>query len=153
VSLYVFVAWAFILTFNTGLLLWDITGLLAPVGTPETAFGWLSLAVAFVAPFGFGASVYGLWYKRPWGRYLFVALSTVFFSLNLIAAWLPNDLLSREAAEQVRAARLLSTARNSLGLIIPLIYFNLRRIKGLFQESRDQDIRELGDQEIGESGD
>ena len=60
-SLYFFIAWALILTFNTGLFLWDITGPLAQFGMPNNLFGWLSLAVAFLTPFGFGASVYGLW--------------------------------------------------------------------------------------------
>jgi hypothetical protein len=129
------------MAFNTGLALWDITGPLAQYGSPDTLFGWLSLAVAFVAPFGFGASVYGLWELRPWGRYLFVALSTVFFSLNLIGLWLPGGVPPNiQDPIQIRNARLLALARSGLALIIPLIYFNLSWIKTLFQASTNRQV-------------
>jgi hypothetical protein len=130
------IAWAFVLTFTTGVALWDITGPLSQYGLPNTAFGWLNLAVAFVAPFGFGASIYGMWELRPWGRYLFLALTTLFFSLNLIGVWLPGGLPGNlQDPTQIRNARLLASGRYSLGLIIPLIYFNLAWIKPLFQPS------------------
>lgn len=139
--LYFFVAWAFILAFNTGVILWDITGLLGQFISPSTAFGWLSLVIAFVAPFGFGLSVYGLWGLRPWGRYLFMALSIVFFGTNLVGVWLPSELpLTVTAQAQLRNARLLSTARYGLAIIIPLIYFNLGHIKASFRESTNRQI-------------
>lgn len=140
-SLYFFIAWAILLTFNTGVALWDITGPLAQFGSPDTLFGWLSLVLAFVAPFGFAASVYGLWELRPWGRYLFLILSTLFFAFNLIGVWLTGGLPPNlEDATQIRNARLLASARYGLALVIPLIYFNLSRIRALFQESRNQQI-------------
>jgi hypothetical protein len=133
-SLYVFIAWAFVLAFNTGINLWDITGPLSMSGPPDTAFGWLSLLLAFIAPFGFGACVYGLWGRRAWGRYLFMGLSTLFFGVNLIGVWLPLGLPpGLEDAVQIRNARWLASARFGLALVIPLIYFNLSRIKVLFQ--------------------
>jgi hypothetical protein len=137
-SLYFFIAWGLVLAFNTGIALWDITGPLAQFGPPATAFGWLSLALAFIAPFGFAASVYGLWELRPWGRYLFLALSTLYFGFNVIGVWLPGGLPATvQDPAQVRSARLLASARYSLALVIPLIYFNLKWIKPLFQETGD----------------
>ena len=135
-SLYVIIAWAILLAFNTGVVLWDITGPLAQFGTPDTLYGWLSLATAFVAPFGFGASVYGLWELRPWGRYLFLFLSTLFFGLNLIGVWLPGGLPPNlQDPTQIRNAQLLASVRYGLALVIPLIYFNLSYIRILFQTS------------------
>lgn len=131
-SLYVFVAWAVILVFDTGLYLWDLTGPLGLFGPPDTLFGWLSLALAFVAPFGFGASVYGLWGLRPWGRCLFVGLSILYFGANLAAVWLPGGPPPAGDAAQVLSARLLATARYGLALAIPLVYFNLKWIRALF---------------------
>jgi hypothetical protein len=134
-SLYVFMAWAIVLTFNSGVALWDITGPLAQYGSPNTLFGWLSLVIAFVAPFGFGASVYGLWALRPWGRYLFLGLSTLFFGLNLIGVWLPGGIPPNlQYPTQILNARLLASARYGLALIIPLIYFNLSWVRILFKE-------------------
>ena len=99
-----------------------------------TVFGWLSLALAFIAPFGFGACVYGLWERRAWGRYLFMGLSTLFFGVNLIAVWLPLGLPpGLEDPVQIRNARLLTSARFGLALVIPIVYFNLSWIKALFQ--------------------
>jgi hypothetical protein len=132
-SLYFFILWAFVLAFNTGVTLWDITGPLAQFGSPDTLVGWLGLALAFVAPFGFGASVYGLWALRPWGRYLFLALSTLFFGFNLVGVWLPGGLpLTIQDPTLAINARLLASARYGLALIIPLVYFNLSWIKALF---------------------
>jgi hypothetical protein len=138
-SLYVFIAWAFVLAFNTGVILWDITGPLAEVGSPDTLFGWLNLALAFVAPFGFVASVYSLWGLRPWGPYLFLTMTTLFFGFNLVDIWLPGGLPPNLVdPTQIRNARLLASARYGLGLIIPPIYFNLRWIKPLFQHSANR---------------
>lgn len=132
-SLYIFIAWGLLLAFNTGLALWDITGPLAQFGSPDTLFGWLSLALAFIAPFGFGIAVYGLWGLRPWGRYLFMTLTTLFFGFNLIAIWLPGSMaLTVQDPLQIRDARLLALARYGLGLIVPLTYFNLSWIRPLF---------------------
>ena len=149
-SLYIFIVWVVILAFNTGVALWDITGPLAQFGTPNTLFGWLSLILAFVAPFGFGASVYGLWDLRPWGRYLFLTVSTFFFALNLIGVWLPGGVpLSLQDPIQIRNARLLASARYGLALVIPLIYFNLDRIKALFRKSTNEQIDRSTDQQVG----
>lgn len=135
-SLYFFVAWAFLLAFNSGLALWDLTGPLAQFGSPDTAIGWLGLALAFIAPFGFGASVYGLWGLRPWGRYLFLVLSTLFFGFNLAGVWLPGGLmLTTQDPTQILKAQWLASARYSLALIIPLVYFNLSWIKSLFRKN------------------
>ena len=132
-SLYVFIAWATILAFNSGVALWDVTGTLGQFGSPDTAFGWLSLALAFAAPFGFGASVYGLWELRPWGRYLFLAMSTLFFAFNLVGVWLPGGLPPNlQDPVQIRNARLLASFRYGLALVIPLLYFNPSWIKTLF---------------------
>lgn len=135
-SLYIFIAWALLLTFTTGVALWDITGPLSQYGLPGTAFGWLSLTMAFVAPFGFGASVYGLWGLRPWGRYLFLALTILYFGLNLIGVWQPGGMPGNlEDPIQLRNAQLLASGRYGLGLVVPPIYFNLAWIKPLFQPS------------------
>ncbi|MEJ2555332.1 MAG: hypothetical protein P8186_03695 [Anaerolineae bacterium] len=135
-SLYFLILWAFVLAFNTGITLWDLTGPLAQFGSPDTAVGWLGLALAFIAPFGFGASVYGLWALRPWGRYLFLVLSTLFFGFNLVGVWLPGGLpLAIQDSTHAINARLLASIRYGLALIIPLVYFNLSWIKPLFQES------------------
>ncbi len=151
-SLYVFIAWAILLAFNTGVVLWDITGPLAQFGTHDTLYGWLSLALAFVAPFGFGVSVYGLWELRPWGRYLFLTLSTLFFAFNLIGVWLPGGVPPNlQDPTQIRNARLLASVRYGLALVIPLIYFNLNHIRILFQKSKDQQINKSTDRQINKS--
>jgi hypothetical protein len=137
-SLYVFIAWALLLAFTTGVALWDITGPLSQFGLPGTAFGWLSLVLAFVAPFSFGASVYGLWELRPWGRYLFLVITILFFALNLIGVWQPGGMPDNlEDPIQLRNAQLLASGRYGLGLFVPLIYFNLAWIKPLFRPSNN----------------
>jgi hypothetical protein len=151
-SLYVIIVWAIILAFNTGVALWDITGPLAQFGTPTTLFGWLSLALAFVAPFAFGASVYGLWELRPWGRYLFLTVSTLFFAFNLIGVWLPGGLPPNlQDPTQIRNARTLASVRYGLALVIPLIYFNLDRNRTLFRESTDRQIGKSTNQQNDKS--
>ncbi len=142
--LYVFIAWAFVLAFNTGLSLWVITGPLAQLGSPVTVIGWLGLGLAFVAPFGFGTAAYGLWRLRPWGRYLFLTLTTSFFGFNLISTWLPGSLPpTLQDPAQIMNARLLASARYALALIVPLGYFNLSWIKALFRRP-DQPTDEGG---------
>lgn len=132
-SLYVFIAWAFVLAFNTGLILWDFTRpLVNQYGFPATSIGRLALAIAFIAPFGFGASVFGLWHLRPWGRYLFLGMTILFFGFNLLSVWLPGDPIS----EVPPPKRWVDSARFGLALVIPLIYFNLNWIKPLFQKNR-----------------
>jgi membrane protease YdiL (CAAX protease family) len=151
-SLYIVIAWAAFLAFYTGVYLWDLTGPLAQYGTPNTVIGWLSLVTAFLAPFAFGASVYGLWGLRPWGRYLFLAISTLFFGLNLISIWLPGGVPPNlQDPAQVRNAQLLALARNGLALFIPLIYFNLSWVKALFEESTDQQVDESANEQISKS--
>lgn len=136
------------------MFLWDLTGPLAQFGSPETLFGWLSLALAFAAPFGFGASVYGLWELRPWGRYLFLTTSTLFFGFNLIGVWLPGGVPpSIQDPTQIRNARLLASARYGLALVIPLVYFNLNHIRTLFKKSTIQQISESTNQRINKSTD
>lgn len=153
-SLYVFIAWALILAFNTGIVLWDLTGPLAQYGTPNTVIGWLSLVTAFLAPFAFGASVYGLWELRPWGRYLFLAISTLFFGLNLISLWLPGGVPPNlQDPTEVRNAQLLALARNGLALVIPLIYFNLSWVKALFEESANEQTNKSTNQQISDPAD
>jgi hypothetical protein len=128
-----FIAWAFVLAFNTGVVLWDLTGSLSQFGRPHTAFGWLSLIVTLFAPFGFGISVYGLWGLRPWGRHLFLGSSTLFFGVNLIGIWLIDDLpLTSQALTPLGNPRLLGSAGYGLALIVSFIYFNLSRVKTLF---------------------
>ncbi len=138
-SLYFFIAWALILAFNSGVLLWDITGALAQFGRPSTAFGWLSLVATFVAPFGFGICVYGLWGLRSWGRYLFLGLSALYFGVNLVGVWLPPDLpLTPQALMGLRNTRLLALFRHGLAIAIPFVYFNLSQIKALFDGSANR---------------
>mgnify|MGYP001824262803 CR=1 FL=1 len=151
-SLYFFIVWAIILAFNTGVALCDITGPLAQFGTPDTLFGWLSLVTAFVAPFGFGTSVYGLWELRPWGRYLFLILSTLFFGLNLISVWLPGGVPPTiQDPIQIRNARLLATVRYAVALAIPLLYFNLNHIRILFKKSVNQQVDKSTNGQMDES--
>jgi hypothetical protein len=128
-----FIAWAFVLAFKTGVVLWDLTGSLSQFGRPHTTFGWLSLIVTFVAPFGFGISVFGLWGLRPWGRYLFLGLSTLFWGVNLVGIWLTDDLsLNSQSLTPLRNTRWLASVGYGLALIVSLIYFNLSRVKILF---------------------
>jgi hypothetical protein len=148
-SLYVFIAWALIMAFNTGLRLWVITGPLAQLGSPDTVIGWLGLGLAFIAPFGFGLSAYGLWELRPWGRTLFLVMAILFFGFNAIGVWLPGGMpldIHDHSPAEIRNSQLLATARYGLSLIIPLGYLNLRWVKHLFRKSANQQISKSANQ-------
>jgi hypothetical protein len=79
-------------------------------------------------------------------------MSTLFFGFNLIGVWLPGGVPPNlQDPTQIRNARLLASVRYGLALVIPLIYFNLNRIRALFQESASQQVSKSASQQISKS--
>jgi len=88
---------------------------------------------------GFGASAYGLWDRRNWGRLLFLWLLGFWSGFELIAPFITN----RDAFIDITA----NIFRVAIGLFVSLYYFNLPRIKTLF----DTDKKELSTEDTLEN--
>jgi hypothetical protein len=74
-------------------------------------------------------------------------VSSLFFSLNLLAVWLPGGLpLTLQDPRQLLNAQLLASARYGLALAVPLIYFNLKWIKPLFRIQQGDEPARTHDQ-------
>ena len=121
-----FAGWALVLAF---IALSRLLFLSRVVELAHEEFGsqtgvWLVFALDALFCVGFGLSAYGLWKRRNWGRLLF---------LWLLGAWSAFELIGPFVANQDAFIDLTANIfRVAVGLLIALFYFNLPRIKTLF---------------------
>ncbi|MEW5959760.1 MAG: hypothetical protein AB1801_18700 [Chloroflexota bacterium] len=92
---------------------------------------WMIFIINGILGIGFAASAFGLWRTDNWGRLLFLWIIGLWSGSNLLAMWVVNPLIL--GRQYGLADLLLNGLLVTTGLIISLWYFNLPRIKTLFQ--------------------
>jgi hypothetical protein len=91
---------------------------------------------------GFGASVYGLWSRRHWGRLLFMGCIIIWSVFYVVALFLPGaSLANSNYTVGVLAFNLIPYI---IGFLVTIWYLNLPHIKALFdaKESASEQISE-----------
>lgn len=92
---------------------------------------WAVFIMNVIFGLAFAASTYGLWRRQNWGRLLFIWTIVIWSAANFVALFIPGLLFLVE--NQRSAGELtLGGIRFAVGLILPLWYLNLPRIKTLF---------------------
>lgn len=92
---------------------------------------WLIFGLNVVFGLAFAGSSYGLVRQHNWGRLVFIWAIVVWSGFNLVAVFLPTLIF---AAAQPRSAGELTfnSLRFAAGMVLPLWYLNLPRVKALF---------------------
>ena len=111
--------------------------LLSLVQFTDNAFGnptiiWFNFLLNVILVLGFGASTYGLWGRRNWGRVLFLWLVVIWAGSNMIA------LLANPDQNHTIGALLINGLRFAVSAFIPLLYFNLPHIKTAFHSKTSE---------------
>ncbi len=88
---------------------------------------WIIFILNALLGLGFSFSTYGLWTRQNWGRLLFLGVMTLWSGANLLVLFDPTGLAQSTTFEIVT-----NGLRFTAGLILPLWYLNLPRIKMLF---------------------
>ena len=78
---------------------------------------------------GFITSVYGLWIRRHWGRFLFMGMIVIWSGLNIIG------LFTSTRQTYSWGDFSLNLIRYLIGLVLPSWYLNLSHIKTLFNHN------------------
>lgn len=79
---------------------------------------------------GFVVAGVTLWRKVNWGRYLFIALATLYFGLSIIGSF------SGEFANDSQQNPWALSVRYALSIILPAIYLFLPHISNLFKPNQ-----------------
>ncbi|MBN1994287.1 MAG: hypothetical protein JW953_16435 [Anaerolineae bacterium] len=90
---------------------------------------WLVFILNIIFLIGFSGSAYGLLKRHNWGRILFVGFIMVWSGFNLMALFTP----SFSAQDYKTRAYVLNGIYYLGGLLLPLWYLNLPRVKADFQ--------------------
>ncbi len=125
----IFSAWALVLAFVSVarmLLLSKAVELSGnQVGSPGQI--WLVFGLNTIFAVGFMAGAYGLWTRQNWGRALFLYIIIGWAAFIIIALFITN-------AAAPSPTVFYDGLRAAVGLTISLWYFNLPRIKHLFEQ-------------------
>lgn len=78
---------------------------------------------------GFIASIYGLWIRSHWGRFLFIGMIVIWSGLNIIGLFTSSE----QTYSWVDLS--LNLIRYLIGLVLPPWYLNLSHIKALFDHN------------------
>ena len=89
---------------------------------------WIISSLNFLFALGFGASAYGLWQHRPWGRTMFLGLIIILSGLNFASLLVSGGLWA------AGFPLLLNGLRYGAALVIPWLYFNLPNIRLQFSD-------------------
>ena len=92
---------------------------------------WLVFILNVVFCLAFIASAFGLWRQLNWGRLLFLWTIIVWSGFNLLALLL-RDVIYTSTTDSATGDMTLSAIRFALGLVLPLMFLNLPRVKALF---------------------
>ena len=126
-------AWALalaVLAVANLLLLTQAAGLYHDDNGDQTQI-WVIFLLNVCFGLAFAASTYGLWRQKNWGRLLFLWSIVVWSGFNFLALFAPEILFS--SSRQYTTSQLTTNGvRFMLGMIVPLLYLNLPRVKALF---------------------
>ncbi len=139
-GVFLFTLWALILTL---LALARLLLLSQAVELYSDEFGnrlqvWIIFSLNTLFGLGFGASAYGLWRRHNWARLLFLWLAVIWSTSNLFALLL--SALNPSTGIFSPVDIILGTLQASLGIIIPVWYFNIPRIKALFYTEKSENF-------------
>ncbi len=95
---------------------------------------WLIFGFGIIFAVAFGASGYGLWQQKNWGRLLFLWIIVIWFGFNLLALLAPGLIYSNTTPRNTTAV-ITNGLRLSLALVIPLWYLNRPQIKAVFLQN------------------
>ncbi len=94
---------------------------------------WVIFIFNAIFAIGFAGSAYGLWIRRSWGRILFLWVIGAWSVFNLVALLMTLD---RYATSEF----IINLLRLIAGLLISLWYFNIPRIKALFDRNSSDEL-------------
>ncbi len=98
---------------------------------------WVIFIFNAVFAVGFAGSAYGLWGRRGWGRVLFLWVIGAWSVFNLVALFMTAE---RYATSEF----VIDLLRLVVGLLVSLWYFNIPRIKALFQPNSAEQLATEG---------
>lgn len=85
---------------------------------------------------GFGIAAFGLWRRQNWGRILFLWLIALWSGFNFLAVF--GNLAAPSTRPYSLSNAIFDGLRMAVGLIVSLWYFNIPRVKALFQSGRSE---------------
>ncbi len=100
---------------------------------------WLIIFLNVGFGLGFALSAYGLWQRRNWGRTLFLWIVVIWSLVNVIALFAPGGWLPSNEVYST-GSRLLKGLRFTIGPAASLWYFNLPRVKYLFNTNGAENL-------------
>lgn len=100
---------------------------------------WVIFIFNAIFAIGFAGSAYGLWGVRGWGRVLFLWVIGAWSIFNLVALFMTID--SYPTSEFI-----IDLLRLIVGLLISLWYFNIPRIKALFDRNSSGQLSTEGNE-------
>lgn len=98
---------------------------------------WVIFIFNALFAIGFAGSAYGLWRRRGWGRVLFLWVIGAWSIFNLVAVLMTVD---RYATSEL----IINLLRLIVGWLISLWYFNIPRIKTLFDPNSSDPLATEG---------
>ena len=131
-GIFILMLWALIMVF---LAVAEMLGLMAiaefgvDAGGPSPTQIWITFFLNILFMFGFGASVYGLYQRRNWGRVIFLWSITIWSGVNIIALFILWHYVGQKFTVTAITANVL---RYVVSLLLPLWYLNLSHIKMMF---------------------
>jgi len=126
-----------ILAFANLLFLSTVVQMMGTDDGPGQSQIWLVFLLNVLFLIGFAVSAYGLFRLDNWGRILFLWCIIIWSGFNLIAIFIPSFYPDRDrSAEGVW----FNGLRYGVGLIVPLWYLNLPRIKMIFHSQRSENL-------------
>jgi len=131
-GIWICTAWALVLAFLAVANLLLLSQIVAySNGQVSQGQIWAIFMMNIIFGLAFAASTFGLWRRHNWGRLLFIWAIVIWSAINLVALFIPGFLFPIE--NQPSAGELtLGGVRFAVGLVLPLWYLNLPRIKTLF---------------------
>jgi ABC-type glycerol-3-phosphate transport system permease component len=96
---------------------------------------WIVFIFNVIFLIGFAISAYGLFRLHHWGRILFLWCITIWSGLNLIALFIPFFSPDQDHSAEGLA---LNSLRYAAGLLVPLWYLNLPRVKVIFRNQSSE---------------
>lgn len=127
-GIYVIAVWALVLGLqNIARLIYTLA---VSSGSPPAqlyTYEWVSVAFSLI----FLVATFGLWQRKNWGRWLFLAAVPLFFTVATFGVFFGN------LGDISTATRWGLAARYAVSVALPWIYLNLTFVKNAFSPTKE----------------